>query len=106
MRRAAFLLVILLGGCETMDPYAREGVWRPLQANEANLRVHVADPAMLERGRGDHRADGQTTAAAVSRYRTGRVRPLPAAGVARVQATGPAGSGEGSVPAGGGDGGR
>lgn len=105
MRRAAFLL-LLLGGCETIDPYTRQGAWRPLQSNEANLRLHVADPAMLERGRGDHRAEGQTTAAAVNRYRTGRVRSLPASGIARVQATGAGSGGEGNSPTGGGDGGR
>lgn len=107
MRRMAFLL-LLLAGCEQIDPYTRPGAWRPLGANEANLRTHVADPAMLERGRSDAGADGQTVAAAVRRYRTDRVRPLPASGVAEVQPTGAggvAGAGTGAG-AGGGDGGR
>lgn len=105
MRRVAFFL-LLLGGCGSIDPYTRPGAWRPLNSNEANLRLHVADPAMLERGHGDHRADGQTTAAAVSRYRAGRVRSLPASGIARVQATGVGSGGEGASPSAGGDGGR
>jgi hypothetical protein len=105
MRRATFLL-ILVGGCGTMDPHARSGSWRPLNSNEANLRLHVADPAVLERGRGDPRADGRATAAAVERYRTGRVRALPASGIARVQATGSGAGGEGASPMAGGDGGR
>ena len=103
MRRAIGLL-LLLGGCEAMDPYTRPGNWRPMQANEANLRVHVADPAMLERGVDDHRSDGRAMAQAVDRYRNDRVRPLPASSVSRVQATG-----QGATPApagGGGDGGR
>ena len=103
MRRAAFLL-LLLGGCEAIDPYTRPGKWRPLNANEANLRVHVAEPSMLDRGVDDRRADGQVTAAAVHRYRTDRVRPLPASGVSRVQATGQTGTPP--AGAGGGDGGR
>ncbi len=103
MRRAVFL-VLLLGGCEQIDPFTREGAWRPMRANEANLRVHVADPAMLERGVDDRRADGAVTAAAVHRYRTDRVKPLAASGVARIQATGSGGAAPAS--AGGGDGGR
>jgi hypothetical protein len=103
MRRAAFL-ILLLGGCEQIDPFTREGAWRPIRANEANLRVHVADPAMLDRGVDDQRADGAVTAAAVHRYRTDRVKPLAASGVARIQATG---SGGAAAPgSGGGDGGR
>lgn len=103
MRRAIGLL-LLLGGCEAIDPYTRPGNWRPMQANEANLRVHVADPAMLDRGVSDPRADGQVMAAAVQRYRTDRVKPLAASGVSRVQATGPGGAA--AAPSGGGDGGR
>jgi hypothetical protein len=104
MRRTGFILLILLGGCSTIDPYAREGVWRPLGANEANLRVHVADPAMLDRGVDDRNADGRVMAQAVDRYRHDRVRPLPASSVSRVQPTG-----QGPTPTasgGGGDGGR
>ena len=91
MRRAAFLL-LLLGGCERIDPFTRDGAWRPMGANAANLRVHVADPAMLDRGRDDPNADGQAMAAAVTRYRTDRVKPLPASGVSNIQPTGMAGA--------------
>ena len=103
MRRAAMLLLVLLPGCEQIDPYARQGVWRPRGSNEANLRLHVAAPAHLDRGVDDPRVDGHVAAAAVHRHRTDRVRPLPASGVARVQATGQGGA---PAPAGGGDGGR
>jgi len=103
MMRRALILVLLLGGCEQIDPFTREGAWRPMRANEANLRIHVADPAMLDRGVDDRRADGQATAAAVQRYRTDRVKPLAASGVARIQATGAGGA---APPGGGGDGGR
>lgn len=101
--KPALLLLIGLAGCSVIDPFEREGVWRPRHANDANLRLHVADPAMLDRGVDDPRADGQVTAAAVDRYRRDRVRPLAASSVARMQATGTAGQ----APSGNsGDGGR
>lgn len=103
MRHAAWLL-LLLGGCESIDPYTRPGIWRPTGANEANLRAQVAEPAMLERGVDDPRTDGQAMASAVHRYRSGRVRALPATGVARLQETGSAGQQQ--AGSGGGDGGR
>jgi hypothetical protein len=103
MIRRAVVLLLLLGGCQQIDPYTRDGAWRPIRANEANLRVHVADPAMLERGVDNPRADGAVTAAAVHRYRTDRVKPLAASGVARIQATGAGGA---AASGGGGDGGR
>lgn len=103
MRRAAILVLLLLSACEQIDPYAREGVWRPRGANETNLRLHVATPAHLDRGANEPRADGHVQAAAVQRYRTDRVKVLPASGVSRIQATG---QGGGAAPAGGGDGGR
>jgi hypothetical protein len=103
MIRRAVVLLLLLGGCQQIDPYTRDGAWRPIRANEANLRVHVADPAMLERGVDDPRADGAVMAAAVHRYRTDRVKPLAASGVARIQATGAGGA---AASGGGGDGGR
>lgn len=98
MRRAAVLL-LLLAGCEQIDPYTREGVWRPRGANEANLRLHVADPAMLDRGAEDPRAEGHIAAAAVQRYRTDRVRPLPASGVSNIQPTGTGGAATGGAGA-------
>ncbi len=104
MRRMAVTLLILLGGCSSIDPYTREGVWRPMGSNEANLRIHVADPTMLDRGVDDRRADGRVMAQAIDRYRNDRVRPLPASSVSRVQPTG-----QGPMPTaagGGGDGGR
>lgn len=103
MRRIPLLLLALLPACQQIDPYAREGVWRPRGANEANLRLHAATPAHLERGAHDPRADGRAMAAAVDRYRSGQVRPLPASGVSRLQATGQGGA---PAPGGGGDGGR
>lgn len=99
MRRAAVLLLFLLAGCEQIDPFTREGAWRPRGANEANLRVHVADPAMLDRGVDDRRTDGQVAGVAVQRYRADRVKPLLASGVANIQPTGTGGAATGGAGA-------
>jgi hypothetical protein len=105
MRHAPLALLLLaLGGCSSLDPYTREGVWRPRGANEANLRLHVADPLTLEHGIDDPRSDGQASVAAIRRLRTDRLHPLAAASVARMQATGTAGAAPSS--AGASDGGR
>jgi hypothetical protein len=101
MRPALLLLLPLIAGCEATDPFTAEGRWRPSGVNEANLRGMVADPAHLERGVETWRADGHLAAAAIDRLRRDRVKPLPASGVARIQATG-----SGSAPGGGSDGGR
>jgi hypothetical protein len=58
---------------------------------------------MLDRGVDDPRSDGGRLASAIQRHRDGRVNPLAAASVARMQATGTAAP----APSGGaGDGGR
>ncbi len=31
MMRRAIILVLLLGGCEQIDPFTREGAWRPMR---------------------------------------------------------------------------
>jgi len=105
MRRALALL-LLLPACEAIDPYTRDGAWRPQRANEANLRTHVANPAHLDRGAAEAWAEGQAAADAVRRYRTDRVRPLPASGVAEIQPTGTGGVATAGSGGGGGSGGR
>lgn len=47
---------LLLTGCDTpqqIDPYRREGVWRPEGVVAANLAAQVANPEDLRRGRGE-----------------------------------------------------
>lgn len=79
------VLPLLLAACaEDIDPYAREGTWRPSGVNERNLRVMVAIPTEILRGTGATGADGQAAAEAVARLRTDRVRPLPDVGIMRL----------------------
>ena len=43
--------LLLLAGCNQLDPYHRQGMWEPSGANAANLAAMVADPRDLIRGR-------------------------------------------------------
>jgi type IV pilus biogenesis protein CpaD/CtpE len=85
-RSAALLGLALLGlaGCETVDPYGRPGVWRPLGANELNFELQVARASDLTKGRGSVGADGETAAAAVDRLRRDKVKQLPQSGISQV----------------------
>lgn len=99
-RTAVPALLLLLPACQAFEPYEREGTWRPMDANGFNLAAMVANPDHLRRGVGTDRADGQLAAAAVQRLRSGTVKRLPTAGIARF------GTGDsGSADAGGGSGG-
>ncbi len=77
---AAGLLLVLplaLSACTAIEPYTREGSWRPSGANDRNLTAMVADPRDIQRGVGANTALGETSAAAVDRLITDRVRALP-----------------------------
>ena len=83
MRATLSLAVLLpaLAACEVQD---RPGTWQPVGSNDANLRAMIADPDDLVTGVADTRADGQVVAAAVARYRAGKVRDLPDASVSKI----------------------
>jgi type IV pilus biogenesis protein CpaD/CtpE len=76
-------VLMLLTGCDAADPYLREGVWRPNNANEVDLHAMVASPSDLVRGVSSL-SDGQQAAAALDRYRNDKVRPLPDSSIAKV----------------------
>ena len=82
MHAALIGAVLLLAGCEDLDPYHRPYVWYPTGASEANIAAQVANPYDMVRGRGVTRADGDLAAAAVDRARQDKVKPLlnPGAG--------------------------
>lgn len=98
MRRttALLLMLIALAGCDQVDPYHREGTWRPNGANDANLRAMVVVPSDLVAATPAGPADGVLAAAALARLHHDRVRPLPDSGVAQIVMVG---SGAAAPPA-------
>ena len=85
MRRFLWACSLLcVTGCAFDDPLTRPGVWHPVGANDTNLRAMVADPDDLVTGMADRRADGQVAAAAVARYRAGKVKDLPDSTISKI----------------------
>lgn len=86
MRPRLLLLLTLVAtaGCDAMEPYRREGVWRPSGANEQNLAVMSVRPQERVTGTGARGAPGFAAAGAIDRLRTDRVKPLPDTGLARI----------------------
>ncbi len=98
--RAILITALLLpvAGCGAAgDVYERPGVWRPVGSNDANLRAMIADPDDLVTGVADPRADGQVVAAAVARYRAGKVKDLVDASVSKVAPIASSGAGASSA---------
>jgi type IV pilus biogenesis protein CpaD/CtpE len=77
MHAALIGAVLMLAGCEDLDPYHKPYVWYPTGASEANLAAQLANPNDLIRGRGVTTADGNLAAAAVTRAREDKAKPLP-----------------------------
>ncbi|MBR0653946.1 hypothetical protein [Plastoroseomonas arctica] len=73
-RRSGAILgvaLLALSGCG-LDPYTRDGNWRPSGANEANLRLMVADPRDYQQGVAERGSDAQLATDALSRFRSAR----------------------------------
>jgi len=87
--------LLAIAGCAATDPYEREGVWRPNNANEANLRAMVAVPSDLVVGVSSP-SSGQQAAAALDRYRNDKVRLLPDSAIAKIIPIAGSGSQQGS----------
>jgi hypothetical protein len=83
IRLALSVVILALVSCDATDPYKREGVWRPNNANEANLRAMVAVPSDLVMGVAAP-SDGQQAAAALDRHRNDKVRLRPDSGIAKI----------------------
>ena len=95
LRSTVLLLLMVLAGCDRIDPYKRDGAWRPNGANEANLRAMVV-PSDLSVATRAGPADGQLAAAALSRLHHDRLRQLPDSALAQVV---PISSGTATPPA-------
>jgi type IV pilus biogenesis protein CpaD/CtpE len=75
---ALLLAALALAGCAQIDPFQREGIWKPSSANDANLAAMVANPADLSRGREDARGTIRTPTTAVDRLWAGAPAQRPA----------------------------
>ena len=78
------IALLMLMGCDAIDPYSREGTWRPANVNESNLRAMVTSPSDLVRGISSPGSDGQQAAAALDRQRNDKMRPLPDSALAKI----------------------
>ena len=99
----ATCLAASLPGCDDyqraqLDPYRREGMWRPEGVNAGNIAAQLAEPRDLVRGRGDTGPHYKQATRAVTRIWGG----APAGGAA--PPAGGAAGGGGGGPAGGGGG--
>jgi hypothetical protein len=81
---ALLLLIDLTAGCDFIDPYTRPGVWHPNGANDVNLRAMVVVPSDLAVAAPSASGSGALAAAALTRLRQDRVRPLPDSGIAQI----------------------
>ena len=68
----------VLAGCGSRDPYARDDVWYPTNANVANLASMAVNPNDLVTGRGDPTQLGAAHVLAVERIKTDNPRKPPA----------------------------
>ena len=84
--------MLVLAGCDMVDPYKKPGVWRPAMINDANLELQIARSSDLTMGRGTTGADGETAAAPVDRLRKDKVKALPLSGIAPIGASAGGGS--------------
>ncbi len=101
-RRTLFAAVALsllgLTACEQMDPLTKSYVWKPTNANAANIAAMAANPADLIVGRDSRSRRVVVESESIERVWTDKPRPLLTGG-------GGAGAGAGagaSAPAGGG----
>ncbi len=83
-RKLLLLVPLALAACAETDPYSRPGMWRPTGANEANLRVMLANPSDYVSPQTARGADGNRSAMAVERYRRDRTKPLPDSNASRI----------------------
>ena len=82
--RTALILLLALAGCDATDSYRRPDTWRPIGANEANLRAMVVVPSDLAVATPAALADSGLPVAALGRLRHDRTRPLLDSGLARI----------------------
>lgn len=103
LRAALVTPVLMVAGCQEMDPYTRPDTWQPTGANAGNIAVMVANPYDLIRGRGAAAVDSKASGQAIGRVWTDMPKALLDPGSSA--AAGASGSGTGSSSSGAGGGG-
>lgn len=76
IRTVPALVLFLLAGCESADPYHRTDVWYPTGANAGNIAAMAANPRDLIAGRGSERAGARQAAGAIDRVWSDQPKPL------------------------------
>lgn len=77
---ALLFATLALSGCAQLDPFQREGIWKPSGVNDANIAATVDNPADLARGREDARGTVRTPTIAVDRLWAGAPAQRPQQG--------------------------
>jgi hypothetical protein len=88
MSRCCWLIVpLFLASCT--DPMERPGTWNAAtsHANDANLRVMIANPHDLVKGRGEDTGAGAEAAPPVARLLAGKRYPLPVENTSSISST-------------------
>jgi hypothetical protein len=91
MRKTQCLMLVLLAsGCAAQDPFERPQTWSPTRANDANLRVMVANPNDLSAGVEEPGSLSAETSPAIKRLLAGRRRALPVTNASNIGSVGAA----------------
>ena len=101
---AALTSLLVLAGCDQLDPLKRDYMWHPADINRQNIAAMAVNPNDLIRGRQAGRRRAVNEADAVEKIWSGKPTPLPgSAASGGGAATGTGGTGAGATgPAGGG----
>ena len=97
---AALTGLLLVCGCDQIDPLKRDYIWKPADINRHNIATMAVNPNDLIRGRHDtRRRRAVNEADAVERIWSGKPMPLstPGTGGAGATATGTGGTGAGAT---------
>jgi len=97
----AALGLLVLAGCDQIDPLKRPYMWQEVDANVHNIAAMAVNPADLTRGRETARRQAIMESEAVDRAWSGRLTPLLAGG--NTSAGGLSTSSSGSGPTTGGN---
>lgn len=76
-RNALLMLVLVVAGCDSIEPYRRTDVWYPTGANAGNIAAMTVRPRDLIVGRHRSGTDSREAAGAIDRLWQEPTKPLP-----------------------------